>query len=262
MDMDMGEAMRSLLAARLDGSSNLVVAQPSAPLPAMALRLNLFIAAAFAVNFVVAMLSQFGIVGKTNAEVAREYQSLATPAGWAFAIWGVIFPLQLVYSAAQLAVPSLREADEVQVAGPWFVGTCLLQAAWELSFGFEQIYMQLVFIVLVLITLVQMIAALRALAIAKPPTWGRTILFHLPFGIHCGWLTAASAVSANLTVVFVVPSAHAALLAFAVASLTAVFVPAFIKAISARTTVDATYALTVGWALAGVASQLSAPSHT
>ena len=223
-------------------------------------KLNVAIFVAFVANLVVGAVSQLGLFGRTNAAISREFQSLATPDGWAFAIWGVIFPLQLAYSVAQLAVPSLREAEEVHVAGPWFVATCLLQASWQLAFCLGKVNTQLALIAMVLVTLVKMTASLRRVAVGRPPSWGRAILFHVPFGVHCGWITAATAVSAGVTVVAAAPSAHALLLAVAAGSLTAVFVPALDKALRADVSfVDTSYSISVAWALAGVASQLAHP---
>jgi len=50
------------------------------------------------------------------------YRSLFTPAGWAFAIWGVIFMGEAVFTAAQ-AMPGLSPAAAAVYAAiaPWFV---------------------------------------------------------------------------------------------------------------------------------------------
>ena len=43
-----------------------------------------------------------GINGKTVGELSDEYANLFTPAGYAFAIWGIIFIGLIVFSVNQL----------------------------------------------------------------------------------------------------------------------------------------------------------------
>merc|ERR1712113_1331926 len=175
--------------------------------------------------------------------------SLVTPVGWAFSIWGLIFTLETIYAIAQL-LPALRDADEVKRAGPWFVAACLFQACWSVAFGYEQIYTAQVLI----------LGILQSVAHEKgQPSWLHYLLFSLPLTIHFGWLTAASVVSINLTYVYTAPSAHAALLAIAIGSLVVLLMPALSNPITAASGSDAGYALTVAWALAGVATQLASP---
>lgn len=224
----------------------------------MASRLNVLILAAYVTNFGLTFLSQTGAYGKTNAEVSRLYQSLATPAGWAFSIWGLIFSLQTVYAVAQL-LPAYHDAEEVQRAGPWFIGTCLLQAAWSIAFGKEQIVLAQVLICAILGTLWRVNVELHAIRTASAPKWPQYLLFHLPFAIHFGWLTAATTVGLNLTCVYMAPHGHAFLLSVAILSLVGVVLPACIDPLTGRTGADPPYALTIAWALSGIRSQLSHP---
>jgi len=223
--------------------------------------LNAVILASFITNTVLTFLSITGAYGHTNAELSAKYQSLATPAGWAFAVWSVIFTSETVYAVAQ-CLPALRDADEVKRAGPWFSAACLFQGAWSVAFGHELICLSQALILGILLSLWRANAALQAVTRASesPPSWGRYALLHLPLTIHFGWLTAASAVSINLTLVFAMPKAHVALLTTAIATLTAVLLPALSNpATTSSGGSDAGYALTVAWALAGVASQNRAP---
>ncbi|KAL1530642.1 hypothetical protein AB1Y20_001542 [Prymnesium parvum] len=213
--------------------------------------LNCAIFLAFIVNTVLTFLSNTGAYGHTNSELSKKYQTLATPAGWAFSIWGVIFSLQGIYAVAQL-LPSFRDADEVTRAGPWFAAACIFQAAWSVTFGHECIVAAQVLILSILVSLWRTNFVLNTVAKATPPTFGRYFLLYLPFSIHFGWLTAASVVSTNLTLVAYAPSAHVTLLAVAIASLTVVFLPAFSGS-------DSAYALTVAWALTAVFAQLQSP---
>lgn len=213
---------------------------------------------AFVANTVLTFLSITGVYGHTNAELSKKYQSLATPAGWAFAIWGVIFSTEACFAVAQ-CVPAVAKLDEVQKGGPWFAAASVFQAGWSVAFGFERIYLAQVLILLILVSLWRANAALKAVADNAPPGWGRYLVCYLPLSVHFGWLTAASVVSINLTLVATYPSAHTALLAVAVASLTAVLLPALLLPAASPTGTDGGFGLTIAWALAGVAAQLKAP---
>ena len=48
-----------------------------------------------------------------NAILSLKYQTLITPAPYAFAIWGIIFTSQLVWTLAQFCVPRHRTNDWV-----------------------------------------------------------------------------------------------------------------------------------------------------
>ena len=164
------------------------------------------------------------------------------------------------YTVAQLAVPSFRESAELKASAPWFIATCLLQAVWSVAFAAERIYLSLGLIIGITLTLWRINVRLRAVKINSTTTsWTRYLLFHLPMSIHFGWLTAASIVAVNLTLVFTRPHAHATLLCAAVVSLTAAFIPALIDPATGRVGSDPAYALTIGWALAGVAAQNASP---
>mmetsp|Transcript_37015 Transcript_37015/g.86459 ORF Transcript_37015/g.86459 Transcript_37015/m.86459 type:complete len:301 (-) Transcript_37015:261-1163(-) len=220
--------------------------------------INLVVLGAYVVNTACTFLSQL-LLPHTNGELSKKYQSLVTPSGWAFAIWGLIFSLELAYAVAQL-LPALRDADEVKSAAPWFIAACLFQALWSIAFGYELIYTALALILGILVSLAGANAAVQAVARAKgPPSSLIYALFVLPLTIHFGWLTAASVVACNLTVVYASPTAHASLLAVAIISLVVVLLPALSNPATAPNGADAGYALTVAWALAGVSAQLKSP---
>lgn len=222
--------------------------------------LNVAILGAFVLNVSLTALSITGVYGHTNDELSRKYQSLVTPAGWAFAIWGIIFSSEAVYAVVQL-LPAFRGSAEVQQAGPWFIVACCFQAGWNVAFGSEALILSQVLMLLILASLWRMNVRLLDVATASPapPSWSRYLLCYLPFTVHFGWLTAASLVSTNLTLVAFAPHSHVALLTVAVISLTVLFLPGIVNPATAREGSDPGYALTTAWALAGVAFQLRSP---
>ena len=73
----------------------------------------------------------------TPAGIPRDHWSrgLFSPAGWAFAIWGVIFLGETVFTAAQ-ALPDLdpNTATTYAAVSPWWAAACGLQALWCVAF--------------------------------------------------------------------------------------------------------------------------------
>ena len=67
------------------------------------------------------------------------YQTIITPASWAFAIWGVIFPAELVFAVVQ-CLPAARDSELVTSGVGWgWVLTVLFQSAWQLAFALESL---------------------------------------------------------------------------------------------------------------------------
>jgi len=89
---------------------------------------------AYAVNTTVTYISMTGIFGATNTEISHKYQTLVTPAGWAFSIWGIIFIWEGVFVVAQF-FPAYRDSDTVSRISPWCRALCMFQSVWTLVFA-------------------------------------------------------------------------------------------------------------------------------
>lgn len=142
-----------------------------------------------------------------NAEVSAKYQTLVTPAGWAFAIWGLIFLMQAIWSIVQIAVPSARSNPQVvEGVGKKYISVCFFQCAWTFAFGYEQMLLSMVFMLGILYYLYQIYVSQQAVLdqhddIDNTAFSKNYWLFLFPFGLHLGWIVAASLVNANLLLV-------------------------------------------------------------
>jgi hypothetical protein len=72
-------------------------------------------------------------VGSSVGAIAQEYRSLIIPATYAFAIWGPIFILCLVYAIAQ-ALPAQRENPKFRSIGWWTAGAFIANGAWSYTY--------------------------------------------------------------------------------------------------------------------------------
>eukprot|EP00933_Yihiella_yeosuensis_P063056 TRINITY_DN66111_c0_g1_i1.p1 TRINITY_DN66111_c0_g1~~TRINITY_DN66111_c0_g1_i1.p1 ORF type:complete len:308 (+),score=55.42 TRINITY_DN66111_c0_g1_i1:98-1021(+) len=205
--------------------------------------------AAYVANVVVTYTSITGLYGETNTVLSKRYQTLVTPAGWAFAIWGPIFIWEGIFTVAQM-LPRYRNLDSVQKTSPWWWATCAFQVSWSLFFAQEMITAALVCMLGILFSLLGALAFGDSVRGTTSEYW----LIKAPFSLHAGWLIAASAV--NLSVEFDSQKAEpSTLLAVAIFSFALVFMAIAGAAIG----VDVPKPVTcfVGWwAFTAIASEL------
>jgi hypothetical protein len=134
----------------------------------------------------------------SNGEFSLTYQTLVTPVGSAFAIWGIIFVAQFIWVVAQLVLPSLRNHPIVVEKVRWnYLGVCLMQIGWTFAFSTENISLSLFFMLAVLFFLHRIISFK-----ARDATLSG-LLQEFPFSIHYGWILAASFVNLNLVLVHI-----------------------------------------------------------
>ena len=140
------------------------------------------------------------IGAKSNSEISKEHRTLVTPAGWAFSIWGPIFLLEGIAVYRQW---SGADAAWSPAASQAWCSACVLQGAWALSFGYEQLPLSCVLIFGITTSVAVAYANLAApssspsssaSSVAAPLLDGR-----LGLGLHAAWLLAATIVNVNIT---------------------------------------------------------------
>jgi len=146
-----------------------------------------------------------GILGNPdNSELSRKYQTIVTPKSTAFLIWSIIFTLQAVFAVIQF-LPRYRGTSIVQQGvGYWYLVLCLFQIGWTFAFAYEVIGLSLVFMILLWVALMSLVYSQYVIQEYEDSTLGRVVdlvFFRLPFSIHAGWITAASALNVNVVVV-------------------------------------------------------------
>ncbi len=161
------------------------------------------------VGYIINVLFTFGIGTfgwfglPNNTELSEKYQTIITPKGTAFSIWGLIFTTQLIFVILQM-LPSFRGRAIVQKGVSfWYIITCLTQSAWTLAFAFEVNELALAFILSIWASLMACVISQYYVEpeneeTAKCLTASGSIefwLFKFPFSLHGGWLTAASALN-------------------------------------------------------------------
>jgi len=139
-------------------------------------------------------LSNTGLMNNTTiGEISGSYRSLFTPAGYTFAIWGVIYFLLfgfVIYQGRSLWSKKVKNDDFVTRTGWWFIVSCIFNSAWVFAWIFEYTGLSCVLILLLLFSLLQIIFKNRM----KLDVESLPIITFLwwPFVIYSGWVTVAS----------------------------------------------------------------------
>jgi hypothetical protein len=213
-------------------------------------RLNIINLIAYTLNVLITY--GIGVAGlfdlPTNGDLSRKYQTLVTPVGWAFSIWGLIFTFQLVWVVFQTVSKQNRNSEWISAIGMGYFRICVAQAAWTLAFSNEAIWLSLGFMVLILVFLVEAVLSL----IPKQASVGDYVLWKLPFTLHCGWILAATVVNLNVVLVAEGFSTNIQFLS-AVGSLASLFL---IGVFTAWRHIDYVIPIVVAWALLGVYVEL------
>ena len=192
------------------------------------------------------------IGGKTTADISNLNPTLVTPAGYVFAIWGVIYILLGVFVVFQ-ALPSEKGKDFQSKIGWLFILSSILNITWLFLWQDEILSLSVLIMFLLLASL---IAIYLRLNIGKSKALTREKLaVHVPFSVYLGWITiatianvAAFLVSINWDGFGINPETWAILI---------IVVALLITLAVIATRKDVAYTLVIIWALVGIAAKQS-----
>jgi translocator protein len=195
------------------------------------------------------------IGGQNTAAVSNKYPTLITPAGYVFAIWGIIYVLLGVFVVYQ-SLPKQRTSEFVGKIGWLFVVSSIINMAWIFVWQSEYLWVSVVLILAYLITL---IAIYLRINIGKEKVKiGEKLAVHLPFSVYLGWISIATVANITLTLVAynwdgfgLAPEIWAIIVATLVLVLTMLM-------LGIRK--DLAYALVVIWALVGISVNQTNPN--
>ena len=126
-----------------------------------------------------------GILGGVDTgAISDKYPTVITPAGFAFAIWSVIYAGCVAFSIYQL-LPS--QLEKFQAIRRVYIVSCVANCAW-LYFWSQEMIVLCVGVILILLASVGYIS----FKLRKTETTGEYWLAKFPFGIYFGWVTAAA----------------------------------------------------------------------
>jgi len=156
------------------------------------------------VLFVIAInyISQlFKLNNTTIGEISKRYDNLFTPAGYAFAIWGLIFLLLIGYAIFQMrrAFFSNKNTDFILQTGYWFAIANFLNAFWVLAFVYDFTGLSVLIMIGILYSLIKIVIN------TNMERWDAPIeiisFVWWPICFYSGWISVATIanISAYLT---------------------------------------------------------------
>jgi hypothetical protein len=173
------------------------------------------------------------------------------PAGYVFAIWGLIYIGLLAYAVFQ-ALPAQRNNPRLQVTSLWVILGGFANSTWIFFWHYELFVGTLA---AMLVLLASLIATYLGLGIgetkvSKSETWA----VRIPFSVYLGWITVATV--ANVTDVLSLKWIVSGTIAqtWFLIVLAAVLAISTLMSLNRR---DVAYTLVIVWALVGIGSKFS-----
>lgn len=152
--------------------------------------LNLFsVVLVIAINYI----SQAIRINETTiGEVSNKYFNLFTPAGYAFAIWGLIFLALLAYGIFQVrrAFFSEKQSDFIEQTGYWFLVANLLNCSWVFAFSYGYTGLSVLIMLGILGSLIKIIFNTNMERWDAPI--GIIAFVWWPICLYSGWISVAT----------------------------------------------------------------------
>jgi benzodiazapine receptor len=185
--------------------------------------------------------------GRLTGEISDSFPVLFTPAGYVFAIWGLIYLLLFGFVIYQ-ALPSQRDNPRLERTGYWFAASNLFNTAWIFLWHYG-------FFTLTLVAMLGVLSSLLVLYVRLGIGRGQfslaeKILVNLPFSVYLGWISVATV--ANFSITLYNLGWNGGGIAPAVWTVALLAVAAILGAAMIWLRRDAAYALVLVWAFAGI----------
>jgi len=133
-----------------------------------------------------------GLGGNTVSSVSAKYDTLFAPAGYAFAIWGVIYLGLLAFGIFQFrrVFFSQKDDDFVLAVGPWLTIANIANIFWLWAWLSEGLSLSVIFMVAILFSLVIIILRLNMERWDAP--FSIIAFVWWPICLYSGWITVAT----------------------------------------------------------------------
>jgi hypothetical protein len=136
--------------------------------------------------------------GRNNFKGGIPWTPVFAPAGWAFAIWGVIYLGELLATG----VVGLGYMESVLPSLPFWAAANLFQSLWCGCFRpafANHLYVPSILLALAAASQLWCHAEITSVIDSSPSLWkkGGLLLFRFPVALHAGWLCAACLLNLN-----------------------------------------------------------------
>lgn len=139
--------------------------------------------------------------GMTTGEVSDSYSNLFAPAGYTFAIWGLIYVLLAFHVIYQLGFFRSGERSEVtqlmKKIAVYFSISSVANALWIVAWHYGKLGTSIVLMLIILVSLI----IINGITVKADLSFKEKFFIRLPFSVYFGWITVATI--ANITAYFV-----------------------------------------------------------
>jgi benzodiazapine receptor len=146
----------------------------------------LSVALALTVNI---LASALPLNGQNTGEISNRLKIYFVPAGYVFAIWGVIYIFWIAFTVYQF-LPTHRQSPRLRKLGYFFALSGVFNAAWLFCWHYNQLGLS----VLVMLALLGvLIASYLKLNVGRAPVSNaEKWCVDIPFSVYLGWITVAT----------------------------------------------------------------------
>ncbi len=199
------------------------------------------------------LASTLPLNGQNTGEISDRFQVFFVPAGYVFAIWGVIYIGWIAFAVYQ-ALPAQKESPRLRKLGYLFALSGLLNAAWLFCWHYNQFALS----VLVMLGLLGLlIASYLRLDVGRTPVGtAEKWCVDVPFSIYLGWITVATV--ANVTDLLYYVNWNGFGIAPEIWAVIMILVASLVGLLMALTRRDAAYLFVLVWSFAGIAVKQAA----
>lgn len=127
--------------------------------------------------------------GQTTGEISDGYFSMFTPAGFTFAIWGVIYFALFCFIVRQFKSSESVEPALARIKN-LFIANCFANAGWIVTWHYNQLVVSLLLMLIILITLFKINEVISS--DTSLTALSDQLLIAVPFQIYFGWISVAS----------------------------------------------------------------------
>lgn len=163
--------------------------RPLQPNGADVLRQLAVVAATLATLVMNGLANALPLNGFGTGEISNRFDSLFTPAGYVFSIWGLIY-LGLTAFTVWQALPAQRANPRCRRIGWVYVASALANIAWLLVWHWLEFAASLAAMLAILACLLVIWMRLKPSRslVSRAELWTT----HLPFSLYLGWITVAT----------------------------------------------------------------------
>ncbi len=129
--------------------------------------------------------------GVSTEEISDALPSYFTPAGYTFAIWGLIYAALIAFAIYQ-ARPVERTRPFLGKIGWLFIINGIFNSAWIIAWHYGYYTVSVGIMLIILATLIAIYLRLNIGYPDAAVTWQDKLFYQAPFSLYLGWITVAT----------------------------------------------------------------------